>query len=189
MFERFTVAARQAIVQAKEEASELRHDHVGTEHLLLGVLGQAADPSARVLVDAGLDLATARAAVVRLLGPGDDAQALAAIGVDLDAVREAVEAAFGEGALDGPAREGERRGRSWFKGGGRSPFTGRAKKTLELSLRESIRLDSGHIAVGHILLGLLREGQGLGARVVAEHGLDLAAVRRAVEVRLAEPAG
>ncbi|MFD0259873.1 Clp protease N-terminal domain-containing protein [Kitasatospora indigofera] len=188
MFERFTVAARGTVVRAREEAIALRHDHVGTEHLLLGMLGQAEDPSAQVLVDAGLDLATARAAVVRLLGSGDDAQALASIGVDLDAVREAVEAAFGEGALDGPGKGEERRGRGWFKAGGRSPFTPRAKKTLELSLRESIRLGSGHIAVGHLLLGVLREGQGLGARVIADHGLDFAAVRRAVEARLTESA-
>ncbi|MFF7457460.1 Clp protease N-terminal domain-containing protein [Kitasatospora sp. NPDC008115] len=52
---------------------------------------------------------------------------------------------------------------------------------LELSLRESLQLKSGHIAVGHLVLGLLREGGGLGARVVADHGLDFAAVRRAVE--------
>lgn len=109
---------------------------------------------------------------------------LAAIGVDLDAVREAVEAAFGEGALDAPA-EPERRRRGWFKSdGGRSPFSAAARKTLELSLRESIRLGSGNIAVGHILLGLLREGEGLGARVIADHGLDAAAVRRAIESKL-----
>ncbi|MFC9329302.1 Clp protease N-terminal domain-containing protein [Kitasatospora sp. NPDC057015] len=188
MFERFTVAARDTVVRAQEEAVELRHDRVGTEHLLLGVLRQAGDPAAGVLLAAGLDLPTARAAVVGLLGTGGDAQALAAIGVDLDAVRDAVEAAFGEGALDGPGPERERRGRGWFKGGGRVPFTGRAKKVLELSLRESLRLKSGEIAVGHIVLGLLREGEGLGARVIADHGLDFAAVREAVEARLSAPA-
>ncbi|WP_405363811.1 Clp protease N-terminal domain-containing protein [Kitasatospora sp. NBC_00085] len=55
---------------------------------------------------------------------------------------------------------------------------------LELSLRESIRLKSGEIAVGHLLLGVLREGEGLGVRVIADHGLDVNAVRRAVEATL-----
>ena len=186
MFERFTVAARHAVVQAREESAALKHGHIGTEHLLLGVLRQADDPAAAVLVDAGLDLPTARAAVARLLGGGDDTEALAAIGVDLDAVREAVEAAFGEGALDGPPAPQEGRRRGWFKGegGGRTQFTGRARKVIELSLRESLRLGSGDIGVGHLVLGLLREGQGLGSRVIADHGLDPATVRRAVEAEL-----
>ncbi|GAA0657888.1 hypothetical protein GCM10010193_05690 [Kitasatospora atroaurantiaca] len=186
MFERFTVGARQVVVQAKAEAAELKHGYIGTEHLLLGILADPQDPSAAVLVEAGLDHDAARVVVVRLLGSGGDAQALAAIGVDLDAVREAVEAEFGEGALDGPAGGDQSRRRGWFKGGGgRSPFTDRAKKTLALSLREAIRLGADHIAVGHILLGLLREGDGLAARVIADHGLDVKAVRRAVEARLA----
>ncbi|WP_371500891.1 hypothetical protein OG871_29335 [Kitasatospora sp. NBC_00374] len=190
MFERFTASARQVVVRAREEAAELGHGHIGTEHLLLAVLADAAEPSAAVLVDAGLDHATAREAVVRLLGGGMDGLALATIGVDLDAVREAVEAVFGEGALDPPAEEPARR-RGWFRSGeakggrgGRSPFTARARKTLELSLRESLRLESGRIATGHLVLGLLREGEGLGAKVIADHGLDFAAVRRTVEATL-----
>lgn len=191
MFERFTAAARRAVVGAREESAALKHGHIGTEHLLLGVLRQTDDPAAAVLVDAGLDLATARAAVARLLGGGDDAEALATIGVDLDAVREAVEAAFGEGALDGPPAPSESRRRGWFKGegAGRMPFNGRAKKVLELSLRESLRLGSGDIALGHLVLGLLREGRGLGVRVIVDHGLDPAAVRRAVEAALVRPTG
>ena len=191
MFERFTAAARRAVVGAREESAALKHGHIGTEHLLLGALRQTDDPAAAVLVDAGLDLATARAAVARLLGGGDDAEALATIGVDLDAVREAVEAAFGEGVLDGPPAPPESRRRGWFRGegAGRMAFTGQAKKVLELSLRESLRLGSGDIALGHLVLGLLREGQGLGLRVIVDHGLDLAAVRRAVEAALVRPAG
>ncbi|MER7706883.1 Clp protease N-terminal domain-containing protein [Kitasatospora sp. NPDC097605] len=183
MFERFTEEARRVVVRAGHESAELRHDHVGTEHLLLAVLAETEDPAARVLIEAGLDRATARQAVRRLLGEGDDARALAAIGVDLDAVREAVESVFGAGALNAPSKEEPRR-RGWFRSegrAGRSPFTARGRKVLELSLRESLRLKSGHIAVGHLVLGLLREGDGLGARVVADHGLDFAAVRRAVE--------
>ncbi|MGW4896575.1 Clp protease N-terminal domain-containing protein [Kitasatospora sp. NPDC004240] len=186
MFERFTDSARQAVVTAQREASELEHGHVGTEHLLLAILARPEDPAAAVLVDAGLDHATARQAVTRLLGRGDDAQALASIGVDLDAVREAVEAVFGEGALDAPAEEEPRR-RGWFRSEPRmrrTSFSARARKTLELSLRESLRLKSGRIGTAHLLLGLLREGEGLGAKVIADHGLDFAAVRRALEATL-----
>ncbi|MGW6913602.1 Clp protease N-terminal domain-containing protein [Kitasatospora sp. NPDC054939] len=188
MFERFTEAARQVVVGAQQEAVELKHGHIGTEHLLLAILAEPADPAAAVLVEAGLDHAAAVKAVRRLLGPGDDAEALAAIGVDLGAVREAVEAAFGEGALDGPGAEpAPPRRRGWFRSesfGRHVPFTARAKKALELSLRESLRLKSKEIGSGHLLLGVLREGDGLGAKVVADHGLDFAAVRRAVEAVL-----
>ncbi|MBP0453609.1 hypothetical protein J5Y04_29295 [Kitasatospora sp. RG8] len=187
MFERFTDDARRVVGRAGQEAAELKHGSIGTEHLLLAVLALPGDPSAAVLVDAGLDHATAQQAVRRLLGPGDDAEALAAIGVDLGAVREAVESVFGEGALDAPDEEPAARRRGWFRSepkARRSPFTAPARKVLELSLRESLRLKSGHIAVGHLLLGVLREGEGLGAKVIAGHGLDAQAVRRAVEATL-----
>ncbi|MEV7780774.1 Clp protease N-terminal domain-containing protein [Kitasatospora sp. NPDC088351] len=186
MFERFTESARQVVAGAQREAAALRHGCIGTEHLLLAVLAVPDDPAAAVLVDAGLDHGAAQLAVRRLLGPGEDAQALAAIGVDLDAVREAVESVFGEGALDAPPGEGPRR-RGWFRSearGGRTPFTAGAKKALELSLRESLRLKSGRIAVGHLLLGVIREGEGTGARVIADHGLDPAVLRRAVDAVL-----
>ncbi|MFJ9776484.1 Clp protease N-terminal domain-containing protein [Kitasatospora sp. NPDC101157] len=175
------------MVGAQEEARGLRHGHVGTEHLLLAALARPDDPAAAVLAGMGLDHEAAHRAVVRLLGPGDDAQVLASIGVDLDAVRAAVESAFGEGALDSPADEEPRR-RNWFRSGGskpaRSPFGPGAKKALELSLRESLRLKSGEIAVGHLLLGVLRVEDGLGLRMVTDHGLDPAAVRQAVEAKL-----
>ncbi|MFJ9696437.1 Clp protease N-terminal domain-containing protein [Kitasatospora sp. NPDC101183] len=184
MFERFTEAARQTVLAAQGEAQELRHPAIGTEHLLLAALRQPGDPSAAVLIEAGLDLETARAAVRRLLGEGDQAEALASIGVDLGAVREAVESVFGEGALDAPAAEEPKR-RGWFRSGsvhfGRAAFTAPAKKAVELSLRESLQLRSGRIDVGHLLLGVIREGQGLGVRVIVDHGLDLAAVRGAIE--------
>ncbi|MFE4515784.1 Clp protease N-terminal domain-containing protein [Kitasatospora sp. NPDC056783] len=66
----------------------MRHEYIGTEHLLLAILGRPEDPASAVLVDAGLDRETARRAVRSRLGDGDQAQALAAIGVDLGAVRE-----------------------------------------------------------------------------------------------------
>jgi ATP-dependent Clp protease ATP-binding subunit ClpA len=104
-----------------------------------------------------------------------DAEALAALGIDLDAVRDRVEAAFGPGALErrGPERAG------------RAPFSRRAKKVLELSLRESLAMKQRSITDGHILLGLLREGGGLGIRVLCDGGADPAAVARDVRAALA----
>ncbi|MFJ8476581.1 Clp protease N-terminal domain-containing protein [Kitasatospora sp. NPDC094011] len=187
MFERFTHGARRAVVIAQEEARQLGHDRVGSEHLLLGILEQPEDPALAVLAEAGLDQEAARQAVRRLRGKGDQ-QVLATIGVDLDAVRAAVEAAFGEGALDDPPEEGRKRWGRFRSGGsvgGHIPFSSPAKKTLELSLREALRLKSKEITLGHLLLGLLREGEGLGVLVIADHGLDPSAVRRAVEAELA----
>ncbi|WP_354642549.1 Clp protease N-terminal domain-containing protein [Kitasatospora camelliae] len=179
MFERFTAAARRVVTGAQDEARELGHERIGTEHLLLALLREPADPAAAVLVEMGLDHPTARAAVVRLTRGDMDGRALAAIGVDLDAVREAVEAAFGEGAMDRPA-PAERPSKL------RSPFDARARKVLELSLRETLRLRGKSIAPGHLLLGILREGEGLAARVLADHGLDPDALRRKVEAGLGE---
>ncbi len=177
MFERFSEGARRTVVLGREEARRLQHDHFGTEHLLLGILGQPDDPAAAVLIDAGLDVVTARGVVARLLGaphPQVDEAALAAIGVDLEAVREAVEASFGSGALDAPAGRPERRRKGAIR------FTGRAKKVLSLALRATVAQGAGRIEAGHLLLGMLREGGGLGVRVLREHGLDPVAVERAV---------
>ncbi|MBX6169662.1 MAG: Clp protease [Thermobispora bispora] len=189
MFERFTKEARQAVISAQEEARRLHHDHIGTEHLLLGLLRQTGTLSAELLNRHGLDHERASQAVVRLLGPGEelDADALRAIGIDLDAVREKVEAAFGPGALERrPTEAGRRRGVGfipWLKGG-HLPLSDRAKKVLELSLREAIALDSMAIRDGHILLGLLRERTGMGARIIAEAGIDLASFHQEVRSRL-----
>jgi hypothetical protein len=136
MFERFSDEARQAIVLAQQEAAEMRHGWIGTEHLLLGVL-RADGGGARLLNDLGVDLASVRDDVVRMIGRGEediDPDALATLGIDLDAVRERVEKAFGAGAL---SRRGGCRGGTF---GGHVPFTPRAKKALELTLREGIAL-------------------------------------------------
>ncbi len=170
MFERFTQEARETVVLAQGEARDLHHTCIGTEHLLLALLGGTADPAARVLHDHGLDRADVRRRIVAALDAGGlDQEALATLGIDLDQVRAATEAAFGPGALDGVGPRA-RRGRHL-------PFSGRAKKVLELSLREAVRLKQNRIGTGHILLGLLREGGGLAARVLAEAGADLDAIR------------
>ncbi|GAA0378179.1 Clp protease N-terminal domain-containing protein [Microbispora corallina] len=185
MFERFTETARKVLVLGQENARRLRHDHLGTEHLLLGLLGQPESLSARLLGGHGLDHERAYAAVVRILGThptGDiDADALESIGIDLAAVREKVEAAFGPGALD---RRPGREERGVLVGPRRIPLTPRAKKVLELSLREALALGSKDIRDGHILLGLIREGEGLGVRVMTDAGLDLAGLRTEVRAGL-----
>jgi ATP-dependent Clp protease ATP-binding subunit ClpA len=176
MFERFTEEARQVVVRAQEEARRLHSHHIGTEHLLLGLLDQDS-PTAAVLVRHGLTREPTVAAIRAFTGAeGLDAAALGAVGIDLDAVRESVEAAFGPGALDSP---GGARGPK-----GHLPFTPRAKKVLELSLREAIAGKSRSIADGHIALGLLREGEGLAMKVVHDRGIDAGALREEIRTAL-----
>jgi ATP-dependent Clp protease ATP-binding subunit ClpA len=181
MFERFTRAAREVVVAAKAQARELGHRHVGTEHLLLALLQQAG-PASRILHDSGLTADGVRAGITRLLGESRlisdaDAAALEAIGIDIRAIREKIEASFGPGALEPdvpPSRYG------LFRRDSR-PFTPRSKKVLELSLREALRLRHNHIGTEHLLLGLIREGQGLAAQIMSEAGVDLRALRSAAE--------
>jgi ATP-dependent Clp protease ATP-binding subunit ClpA len=180
MFERFTEEARQTVVLAQQEARELHSGHIGTEHLLLGVVGQGGTPVADVLVRHGVTRQSTIEAVARFTGrSGLDAEALGAVGIDLDAVRERVEATFGPGALDA-----DRPGRGTARSG-HIPFTPRAKKVLELSLREAIALKSRSIGDGHIVLGLLREGEGLAAKVISDRGIDPAALREEIRIALA----
>lgn len=151
MFERFTERARQVVVLAQNEALELGHDWIGTEHLLLGLLR---------------------------VEDGSAALALGALDVDVDRTRGEVERIQGRGAATST---------------GQIPFTPRAKKVLELSLREALALGHNHIGPGHILLGLVREGGGVGARVLRDRGVDGAALREAVtaamsDIRSAGPA-
>ena len=131
MFERFSGQARQVVVSAQEEARELDHNYIGTEHLLLGLL---------VTSDS-------------LAGTS-----LTALGYTRDDVRASVEAMVGRGK---GAPEGH------------VPFTPRAKKVLELSLREALQLKHNYIGTEHILLGLIREGEGIAAKILeAKHPLD-----------------
>ncbi len=133
MFERFTSAARRVIVLSQEEARELDHNFIGTEHVLLGLI--SAEPEggvARILRGHGLTPEVARNDVVAIVGRGKSSP------------------------------------------GGHIPFTPRAKKTLELSLREALQLHHNFIGPEHILLGLIREGAGVGAQILRNHaGLDL----------------
>jgi ATP-dependent Clp protease ATP-binding subunit ClpA len=185
MFERFTDSARQVVKRSQEERQRLDHDLVGTEHILLGLLADEANLAVKVLRSAGADPDDLRARIEHHVGRGPrllgdaDAAALREIGIDLDAVRAKIEESFGEGALRPPAHPPRRRGlRRARRGGGK--FSARAKKALELSLREALRLKHNYIGTEHILLGLLREGGGLAALVLTEAGVDLDDVRRRV---------
>jgi ATP-dependent Clp protease ATP-binding subunit ClpA len=173
MFERFTEDARKVVVAADGHAGGLRHGWIGTEHLLLALLDDHERRAARVLADRGVTGPWVRGEVERIVGrgePGLDADALATLGIDLDAVRERVERTFGPGAL---ARRPSRRPCS---DGGRRPFTPRAKKALELSLREAVAAGDNFIAAEHLLLGLVRDADGVAGRILAERGVTRAAV-------------
>ena len=139
MFERFTNQSRRAVVVAQEEARDFRHGYIGTEHILLGLLGE---------------------------GTGSAARMLAATDVTLDAVRREVEATVGRGDEE--------------RSSGRIPFTPRAKKSLERSLRESLQLGSGYIGTGHLLLGLISEDDDVAVQILGTLGTDLDALRARV---------
>ncbi|GIJ69827.1 Clp protease [Virgisporangium ochraceum] len=197
MFERFTHEAREVVVGAQEVARRLDHPRIGTEHLLISLL-EGGGWLAGLLNDHGLTVRRAEAAVGRhrgnapgMLGPAD-AAALKVIGIDLDAVRAHLEENFGPEPLAPPPappprrRFGLRRSRPDEGGApkGHIPFSPRAKKVLELSLREALRLADREIRTEHILLGLIREGEGLAALVLAGADIDLKDLRVEVEQRM-----
>jgi hypothetical protein len=99
-------------------------------------------------------------------GSGVGAKALEALGVELVRVRSAVEGIVGKGGGEVPA--------------GHIPFTPRAKKVMELSLREALQLGHNYIGTEHLLLGLLREQEGVGAQVLVRSGLEISTVRMKV---------
>jgi ATP-dependent Clp protease ATP-binding subunit ClpC len=147
LFERFTDRARRVLVLAQEEARDLNHAFIGTEHILLGLIRE---------------------------GEGVAAKALDALGVTFDVVREKVEEAIGANTNPSP---------------GSPPFTPRAKKVLELSLREALQLGHSYIGTEHMLLGLVREGEGVAAQVLNDLGADMARVRTQVIQMMSGQAG
>jgi ATP-dependent Clp protease ATP-binding subunit ClpA len=171
MFERFTEDARATVRGAQRHAAALNHGWIGTEHLLLALLDDPDSRAAGLLRDRGIAADHVRSEIERTVGRGEpdiDADALATLGIDLDAVRERVERNFGPGALA--------RGRS----AGRMPFTPRAKKALELSLREALELGDNAIGGEHILLGLTRDG--LAAEMLRARGVSRDELRAALRI-------
>jgi ATP-dependent Clp protease ATP-binding subunit ClpA len=186
MFERFTTEAREVVVGAQHERDGLGQRYVGTEHLLLALLTEGGGSAYETLTEAGLNRAHVREEVRRFVSGGPlgtaDAEALRAIGIDLDEVRAKVEETFGPGALQ-PQQE-PRRGFLRGRGGPGGNFSPRSKKVFELSLREAIALHSRAIGPEHILLGILREGEGLAAKILADRGIALDEVRAQLLRRL-----
>ena len=189
MFERFTADAKQAVALGAEAARELGNDYVGAEHLLIALAERGSNVATRSLAACGFDPARAR---LDLLGKhrsgrdpfdGSDAAALREIGVDLDEVRRRTEATFGPGALD---RRRRRSGRRATRVCG-LPFLPEAKKALELSLREAIRL--GHRSIGpeHLLLGLLRLDPS--RKILEEQDVHLGRLGEEIVGSLDDPAG
>jgi ATP-dependent Clp protease ATP-binding subunit ClpA len=180
MFERFSRSARVSVVLAQEEARELKSDEIRPEHLLVGVLQSAGRELSAMLGGYGL---TADAIRERLTSADRsdeesfeaDAEALRAIGIDLQAVRDAVNRTFGAGTFDSALRKAGRRGRRR----GHIPFTKPSKKVLELALREALAHKDNWIGCEHIVLGVLRAGDTFTVGLITEH-VDTVALRAAV---------
>ncbi|MEU8813218.1 Clp protease N-terminal domain-containing protein [Actinoplanes sp. NPDC048796] len=187
MFERFTTPAREVVTRAQTEARALGHGHIGTEHVLIALVADPDGPVATALKGNGVtadyvrDEARRKVERTPPLSPVDsdaeDRAALKAIGIDLDAVRAAIEQNFGAGALQLPRPEPKKRGLFGRFSSGHIPFTKRNKKVLELSLREAIRLNQKFIAPEHIALGLIREGEGLAMLILSEKHVDFDRLR------------
>ncbi len=147
MFEKFTERARQVVVLAQQEARVLKHNYIGTEHILLGLLREEEGLAARVLESLDITVERVRAQVVRIVGSGEEVTS------------------------------------------GQIPFTPRAKKVLELALREALSLGHNYIGTEHILLGLVRENEGVAARILLDFDADSEKIRNEVIRMLAGPEG
>jgi len=135
VFERFTERARQVVVFAQDEARQLRHNYIGTEHLLLGLLREEEGLAARLLGSLGVTREDVREQVGAIIGTGDKVSS------------------------------------------GQIPFTPRAKKVLELSLREAVSLGHRYIGTEHILLGIVSENEGVAAQILLDLGWDADKIR------------
>ncbi len=141
-FEKFTGRARHVMTLAQKEAQRFRHNYIGTEHLLLGLIGEGEGVAARVLRNMGVDLADVRQEVEKIIGRGE-------------------RVVVGEIGL-----------------------TPRAKKVIELAVMEARYLDHHYVGTEHLLLGLVREGEGIAAGVLESLGIKLERVRREVLAEL-----
>jgi ATP-dependent Clp protease ATP-binding subunit ClpC len=146
MFERFTEKAIKVIMLAQEEARRLGHNFVGTEQILLGLIGEGTGIGPKVLKSMGVNLKDARVEVEKIIGRGSGFTAV------------------------------------------EIPFTPRAKRVLELSLEEARQLGHNYIGTEHLLLGLMREGEGVAARVLENLSVDFSKVRSAIIRSLGENA-
>jgi ATP-dependent Clp protease ATP-binding subunit ClpC len=151
----FTGRVRQSLMRARQESVSLRHAYVGTEHILLGLLGEPDSVAAAVMSNAGLDASSVRAAVLAVVKPGPDATDSGRAGA-----LKSVTAAMG---LSDRSPD--------------IPYTSRAKKALELAILEARELGHARVGTEHLLLGLLREEKGIAAQVCHTLGLTIEAAR------------
>jgi ATP-dependent Clp protease ATP-binding subunit ClpC len=135
------------VVLAQEEARTLKHNYIGTEHILLGLLREEEGLAARVLESLDITTERVRSQVVRIVGSGEEVTS------------------------------------------GQIPFTPRAKKVLELALREALSLGHNYIGTEHILLGLVRENEGVAARILLDFDADSDKIRNEVIRMLSGPGG
>lgn len=190
MFERFTDAAREVVVEAQGEARALGHGRIGTEHLLLGALRHPEQPGVEALRRLGVSFERYRSGIREVVGDGGltvaDAGALSTVGIDLDQVRRQIEDSFGPGALDRPADEPGGRRRRWRRARGDRPATGHipfaptSKRALEQSLREALARKDRHIGVEHLLLGLLDLRTNTATEVLCHLGVEPATARQEI---------
>lgn len=176
MFDQFAQSARQAVRDAHQEAAKAGQDRIRSEHFLVGLLREPG-PAADALTAAGLDAGSLRQRLPR--GDHDhpadiDAAALATLGIDLDAVRRAADAAFGPGALD----------RARVPGRFRMPLPPDAKQALIGAVRHAQQGGHRQISSGHLLLGILDQKGNGALTVLAGAGADIAALRADVVRRL-----
>ena len=206
MFDNFSKDAREVVTRAQFEACALRHNYLGTEHLLLGLFGRGQSPAARVLERLGVNREAVHTSVREIIGMGPlvepDQAALEAVGIDLQEVRRRTEEAFGPGALErtsaargryATAMRTRRRPRllrrltrdcdaGLMSGASHLAFTPRTKKVFELSRAEAKSLGHERVAPSHLLLGLLKEGGGVAAQILSRFDVDFQRARaRAVE--------
>nr|YP_009502076.1 Clp protease ATP binding subunit [Porolithon onkodes]ASB29678.1 Clp protease ATP binding subunit [Porolithon onkodes] len=146
MFERFTEKAIKVIMLAQEEARRLGHNFVGTEQILLGLIGEGTGIAAQVLKSMNVNLKDARIEVEKIIGRGSGF-----VAVEI-------------------------------------PFTPRAKRVLELSLEEARQLGHNYIGTEHLLLGLVREGEGVAARVLENLSVNISSIRTEVIQMLSDNA-
>lgn len=137
MFERFTDKARRVIVYAQEEAKNLNHTYIGTEHILLGLTREADSVAERALKTNGVELDALRKKIIETIGQGDESKKPEPL-----------------------------------------PFTPRAKKSLDLALKEALQLGHNYISTEHLLLGLLREGEGEAYVILSAMGVELLKLRQ-----------
>lgn len=179
MFERFTTQARNAMHLALSEARVLGASRIGAEHLLLGLAHGRTGAAVDALRAAGVDAARLRTLTVPRPEPAPlDAESLSLLGIDIDQVRRAAEAAFGPGALDRPARPRDARAT-------RAQMTPAAKEAITCGLRVAQDRHDGAVTAGHLLAGLIDQGDNEAVRLLAAAEVDPAALRADVMRRMA----